>query len=103
MTARTVILEKPAEEALDAGIAQFPGLDEVYQALEWRICRDPEAGRLIKVGLASAYVIRSKEWIKTPSLVLMYRYTEVSVTILRARVRPFDVSDTVDESAEVAS
>jgi hypothetical protein len=98
--ARTIIQEQRATATLDAECARFSGLSEVYRGLEWRISRDPKAGYCIPGSDPATYVIRSKEWVNTPSLVLLYRFTDDEVTILAARIHPLQAKAAAREESE---
>lgn len=86
---RTVVLSKKAQAILDAEIARFPRLEDVYRGLEWRIARDTGAGKPLPNTRPKAYLIRWRELGPTPSLMLVYRETtKGEIEVVSARVRP---------------
>lgn len=103
MVARTVILEKKAAAAIDVAVRIYPDLDKIYRALEYRIARNPHAGHCIPRSNPPTHIIRSKEWRGTPSLVLLYRFTNDEVTVLSARVRPLEARAETTDDSELAS
>lgn len=74
---------------IDAAALNYPRIREVYDGLEWRITRQPEAGALIGTYDPPRRVVHSKEWPGFPgSLVLTYQYTDTDVEVIGARIEP---------------
>jgi len=83
---RTVVLEKRAEVALDALFAEYTEIEAVYDGIVWRLCRNPESGgmRIHQTNGQDYFIVRVEGWVKTPSLVLLYRFTDSEVVVLGA-------------------
>lgn len=95
---REFILDEAARTALDAACLEHSALDDVLRGLEWRVLRDPGAGYQLPGIEPPTYIIRSKVWVTTPSLVLVYQFNEDCVTVIRARVLPLDPDEADEES-----
>lgn len=87
--ARTVVLEKPAQEYLDEEIRKCPMVEKYLWALEYQISRKPESVGVPVGHLSdSHYVIKSQPFrIPVPLvLTIVYRFTENETFIEFARV-----------------
>lgn len=84
-TIRQVVQEHKATTVLDAEIGKYPNLSEVYRSLEWRLARQPEAGHRVPSSNPESFVIHANEWVDAPQLVLLYHFTDDTVTITGAR------------------
>lgn len=48
--ARDVFISHDARRLIDNKIHEFPLLNDIYRALEWRLAREPEVGMLVGKG-----------------------------------------------------
>ena len=85
--ARDVAISHDARQLLDNNVRQFPLLDDIYRALEWRLARMPEDGELIR---DDWYVIRSQSWGASGAaiIVALCTFTDNKVEIDRIAVHP---------------
>jgi hypothetical protein len=60
-------------------------LEDVYRALEWRLCREPEEGAIRISRKTPVYLMPSKPWVDAPRLVVLYRFDDKRVTVLSVR------------------
>jgi hypothetical protein len=81
--AREVVLEKTAEQELDAQVAIYSRVQDYYRALEWLIARDPSAGYLLGHLSSQHYLIKSQPFRFPVPLILkmVYRVTETQIFI----------------------
>jgi hypothetical protein len=86
MALRTVVLSDEAQEVLDRESTLHPRLDEVYRGLEWRLARKPEDGYQFDYELWTAK-IDADSFAKTPALVVLYKFDENRIEVLRLLVQ----------------
>lgn len=86
---RTVVLENRAANIITEAEKAYPRIRDMYDALEWRISRQPESGALLAGFDPPRRVVHSLEWPGFPgSLVLVYTHDENEVTVIGARIIP---------------
>ena len=87
---RTIILEKGAEQSIDAAL-NVERFDDTYRALEWLLARNPAVGRRLSATNPGFHVYRmdSIHWAGTPTIDVVYTYNEDQVTIYGIRIVPY--------------
>lgn len=87
--AREVIVEPIVQDFLHSEIKKFHRLQNIFDALCWRLAREPEAGAVVPHLIdPPRFLIRSKAY-RFPlpqALVLLYHYSDTAVTIEMARI-----------------
>lgn len=81
MLLRTIIESDTTQKTIDKLITQHPRLEDVYEALKWRLSRRPESGTLVK---NSYWVIKSSndfEIDDIPMLKILYSFDDKEVWI----------------------
>ncbi len=80
---RTIVEELPAQHAAELFAAEFPRFDEAWEALKWLLCRKPGVGysRDIDGQEFYLYVSAADELAKTPTIWVVYSYSDHEVTI----------------------
>ena len=82
--ARTIIEQALVSRRLDKSVQEYPRLSSMFEAVKWRIARDPFKG-VTRVPDTNPirYVIRTRPWKAgmVPALTVLYRVTEFEVTI----------------------
>lgn len=80
---RDVFQEPPVSSALDNASHIYPRLDHQWLALEWTICRRPEAGVAVRFDF---FVYRQKGvGSGNPDIVIVYKFDDRRVTIYEVR------------------
>lgn len=102
-TLHTIIEETRVTETLQTEIAANPRVDEVFEALKWRLARDPECGTLAEhpSGEYRLVFLPSVRPAKSPSLLARYQHDAMAqtVTIDWIKVYPYDDATAVSPDA----
>lgn len=83
-TFREIVLEPAAQAALDAAVEAAPGVGEVWRGLEWRLSRNPSAGRGIhRIHSTNLHVLHTLPWPGggAPEMVILYTFDQDSVSV----------------------
>lgn len=88
MKLRTVVEEKPVSKLVDDAKQKYGRVDEVYNALQWRLAREPQSGVEIEVSGSKHSIIKSAEHniSGVPVITVLYRYDEDTVFILAIKI-----------------
>lgn len=84
MLLRTIIESDTTQKTIDKLITQHPRLEDVYEALKWRLSRRPESGTLVKIVKNPYWVIKSSndfEIDDIPMLKILYSFDDKEVEI----------------------
>lgn len=80
-----MVQEQCASELIDTEGPKFRRLDDVYRALEWRLCRSPQDG----LSRGDGFFVYKQDGIpslKDPTLTAVYKHTADEVTIIALRI-----------------
>lgn len=81
MVLRTVTEENEVQKTIDKLIAQHPRLEDVYEALKWRLSKRPESGTLIE---EPYWILKSSndfEIDNIPMIKTLYSFNDEEVII----------------------
>lgn len=71
---RTIRHEASASQAFDKALEKWPRAEEVWNAIEWTLARDPDAGTALnEAGTLRAYKIHGARSVGWPTLYVIYR------------------------------
>jgi hypothetical protein len=92
---RTIIIERLVDARIRQATELYPRLNEVWEALLWRLERDPTCGMKQPV-MGNWYALKTIAWRagRVPSITLLY---QVDGKILRLRSSRIDELDEFDE------
>jgi hypothetical protein len=84
LSARTVVLDELARQALDHVCEQWEGGETAWRAIEWVMARDPLVGR--RLSEAEAAELRAFQYdgarsIKQPDLYVIYEVLEHEIVV----------------------
>lgn len=88
-TYRTVILDPPAQEFVDAQAVPGTRVDEQWRGAEWLLCRKPDIGLPRHKQAPLDYLVRvvaGNEIAQTKDLWVLYSYNDDTVTIHAMRL-----------------
>lgn len=82
---RTWILERHAQESLDAACKENPNIEDQVRGVEWMLARSPERGTQVA---PDVYLYVNRKATAFAALItVLYSYNEVEVTVLRLWIR----------------
>ena len=88
--ARTIIQEKDVSEVVDEASAKYARLEEVLEAWEWRLARDPlRDAMILKSGNPGLYMVKTPDlsaYGLPKAITFLYKVTEDDVTIISIRI-----------------
>lgn len=92
---REVALSSDATAALAAARRDHPRVEDVLKGWKWRLARQPECGQGLPPDFIDDGDVRPIRMVRSgnlvgglPSIMLIYRYDETRVDILRLKVFP---------------
>ena len=91
MFPRTIIEEKLVEARINQALKFYPRLTEVWDAILWRLARDPRCGTQ-QPGSGDWYALKTLPWkaANVPSIILLYQVTDGVVTLRSSRIQELD-------------
>jgi len=72
---RTIAYDKEVQQDIDAARKVFRRLDDSIQALEWRLCHQPEGG-VHRKGIYWIYRQKGIANLKIPEISVLYSFTD---------------------------
>ncbi len=83
-SARTIIEEKDVSTAVDAARAIHKRFDHLYDALKWRLAREPNGTGERVPDMEGIYTAKTLNWDieGVPVIQVIYRFTDNEVNIL---------------------
>jgi hypothetical protein len=95
VSVRTIIIERLVDARIRQAKEVYPRLSEVWEALLWRLERDPTCGMKQPVS-GNWYALKTRTWSagRVPSVTLLY---QVSGDVVRLRSSKVDELDELDE------
>lgn len=91
-TLYTVVEEPEVTEALFDAIQIDARVEDIFDALVWRLARQPESGNLVEQDGVEYRVVKSLPLRlgKTPSMLMLYQFNESFVMVKKIVVLPYD-------------
>jgi hypothetical protein len=88
---RTIIEEKLVEARINQALNFYPRLAEVWDAILWRLARDPRCGTK-QPGPGEWYPLKTLRWKagNVPSIALLYRLSGDVITLRSSRIEELD-------------
>lgn len=87
--ARTVILEKAAEESSDEAEREFPRFREAWEGLEWLLARSPDRGAMyVGADKETRHYVQASGATEVPFIWVVYTFDDDEVAILDLKVVP---------------
>ena len=82
VVARSVILERRAQDALDSALRRWKRAELAWDAINWVLSHDPEAGPLLAEGHAlRGFTYPGARSIDEPDVDVLYDDTVLAVTV----------------------
>lgn len=83
---RTIVEEDSVQDAVDGARGQFPRVDDVFEALKWRLARRPDSGT--QIDSRGTYLLKTADICVdgAPVLTGMYTFDDDQVTLLAIRI-----------------
>lgn len=87
MPLRTIIEEKLVEARINQAREFYPRLAEVWDAVLWRLARDPRCG-MKQPGPGEWYALKTLPWKagNVPSITLLYQVSEHAITLRSSKI-----------------
>lgn len=94
MSLRTIIEERLVEARINQARAFYPRLNEVWDALLWRLARDPHCGQKQLVP-GEWYALKTLPWKagNVPSITLIYQIQGHAVVLQSSKIELPDPDD----------
>jgi len=86
--ARSVVEETGVTETIAGASGDYSRIEDVYDALKWRLARNPESGVVLDTPQGVYYLIKTPIWkiSGVPVLTALYRFDGNEVVIISIKV-----------------